>query len=117
MKQYGNTPYGKIYKYGKYDVTTTDPESIGTDKKYRIKSIGSSRISPYVTVSSTRAFIKNKNKPDIRIRCDMGRWIYLNQAETNSKSDTFRIRSISSDGQKSKWIQSVKGSIQYKGSD
>lgn len=111
MPQYGTFRYGRIAKYGRYKLSTTDARAIGPHVAYRIRLINSSRErGEYITMLRDRVSLPN-DSTRVRIRADKNEWIYTQVNEINTDAYRVRIRSISSDGGISEWVHGERANL------
>lgn len=55
MPRYGTFRYGRIAKYGRYNLATTDKRAIGPHTRYRIRLINEDgKYGEYITMSQER---------------------------------------------------------------
>lgn len=106
MPRYKTFKYGRIAKYGRYNLGTTIKKAIGPHVMYRMRMIGlDGTRGEYITMFKERVECPAiGNVERCRIRINKGEWVY-SQTDT-IPADTYkvRIRSISSDGGMSDWV-------------
>jgi hypothetical protein len=103
MPKYNTFKYGKIAKYGKYDLKGVSG-SVGEYIRYRVRYHDhAGNRSEYLTMVNQRFDVLGDTR-DFRIREKNGEWVYTNHAQVEGKPIKIRMRSIESDGGRSPWL-------------
>lgn len=114
MPRFGTFKYGKQVKYGDYILQTTVTKSVGEHVSYRIRTLSEEGKSEYLYLFKKRISLSD-NQKRIRIRAKGGEWILNQKQEIDANAQATRIRSVSPNGEKGKWIISTRGEIRVKG--
>jgi hypothetical protein len=117
MPRYGEFKYGKIHKYGKYNLSSGGNNSggmtLGPYTRYRIRLRDSNGVmSDFLTMYEERLSIPAGSKVDIRMRADNGEWVRTQHYDVSGEMNGVRIRSIDSHGNTSEWVAGAKGNLQ-----
>lgn len=113
MPKYGTFRYGKIAKYGRYNLVGTS-KSIGPYVRYRMRNRsfdGSKTL--FLSMIQERINVPSNTLIDRwRVKANDTEWVYMQATEVNSETFRVRIRSLESDGGYSPWIYGEKGKLQ-----
>lgn len=112
MPRYGRFKYGKRYKYGKYDSTTTkDPKSVGPHVKYRIRSNTKGDIpSDFARMIRERIEINTSFNPQIRIRANNGTWVYMQEEIIPTAAPHIRMRAVGEEP--GPWVRHITTTVE-----
>lgn len=103
MPKYKTFKYGKIAKYGKYDIRGGS-QAVGEYVRYRMRyHDAKGNKSDYITMAQTRVDAPG-SVDRFRIRSNNDEWLYNQAAEVPKEVYTFRIRSLEGDGGYSEWV-------------
>lgn len=112
MPKYGQFRYGRIGRYGKYDITTTHSKAIGDYVQYRMRVRNANGESEYLTMFQERVSIPSETTVSkVRIRANGGEWVHTQSDTIDKETFAVRIRTIGSNGQLSEWVESNKGNL------
>jgi hypothetical protein len=115
MPKYGRFKFGRIAKYGRYDLRAGSSKVIGPYVRYRTRHIDhAGNRSDYVQMAQERIDIPADSTIDrFRMRCNDGQWVYTQSAEANAETFKVRIRSIEADGGRTPWVYGEKGNLKF----
>lgn len=114
MPRYGEFQYGKLERYGKYNLSSGENGgmALGPLTPYRIRTYDhNGNMSFFLTMFMDRISIPSDGKVQIRMRCDNGEWVRTQHDYIQDNAFNVRIRSIDSNGNKSEWIEGVRGDL------
>lgn len=113
MPRYGEFQYGELERYGKYNLSSGGNNMIlGPMTPYRIRTIDhDGNKSFFLTMFRDRVSIPSSEKVQIRMRCNDGEWVRTQHDYIQDKVSNVRIRSIDSNGNKSEWVEGVRGDL------
>lgn len=113
MPKYGEFRFGRLQKYGRYELKTTEGGALGPHVRYRIRFHHlEAGISEYLMMYQERlAFPTNGPAQKIRIRSNTGEWAYTQNEKINKEVYKVRIRSGSADQDTSEWVYSDRASL------
>lgn len=116
MPRYGEFQYGKLERYGKYDLSSGNNGgnnmALGPLTPYRIRTYDyNGKPSFFLTMFMERISIPSDEKVQIRMRANNGEWVRTQHDYIQDKTFNVRIRSVSSDGTESEWVEGVRGDL------
>jgi hypothetical protein len=111
MPKYGRFKYGRIAKYGRYNMGTGSDQAIGPYVRYKMRTRGEEAY-PFVVMNQERIEVPAKTLIDsFRVRANGGEWVYTQTDSVIGETQKVRIRSLESDGGVSPWVEGVKGNL------
>jgi hypothetical protein len=115
MPRYGEFQYGEIERYGKYELSNGGVAgmSLGPLTPYRIRTYDSNgKMSFFVTMMRDRISVPSNGQPiQFRMRANNGEWVRTQNDYIQDQAFNVRIRSIDSKGNKSEWVEGVRGDL------
>lgn len=112
MPKYGTFRYGRIAKYGRYNLVGGS-KAIGPYVQYRMRNRSTDGAkTPFLSMASKRIDVPNPTTIDQwRIKANDGEWVYMQSTEVNTETLKVKIRTIGKDGQYSPWVIGEVGTL------
>lgn len=114
MPKYGTFRYGKIAKYGRYNLVAGSSKAIGPYVRYRMRNRSSDgSVTPFITMAQERIDVPATETIDRwRIRTNNSEWVYIQQTEVGVETFKVRIRSTDTSGGNTPWVYGERGTLQ-----
>jgi hypothetical protein len=112
VPQYGKFRYGKLHKYGRYALSTSDGMALGPHVRYRIKQqMKSGDLSEFVTMIREQLEIHTGSDTPLRIRANDGEWVRTASEEIKDNAYKVRIRSVNALHEPSPWVYGERADL------
>lgn len=109
MSKYGKAKYG-TNKYGRYEIEVPAGIPLSQITRYRLRTIDSKKQYSRPIVNTNVEFPTN-GPVRVRIRTNNGSWVTHQTISLPGEKTRIRIKAVSSNGEESRWVESVVGTI------
>jgi hypothetical protein len=115
MPKYNTFKFGRIAKYGRYNLQAGTIKAIGPYVRYKMRHhMVNGTMSVYLRMAQERIDIPAEATIDrFRMRCNNGEWTYMQSVEVKGETFKVRIRSLEADGGMSPWVHGEKGNLKF----
>lgn len=110
MAKYGRSKYGRS-KYGRYEIDIpAGVLPLEQLTRYRIRTVNSLKQVSRPVVNTSASF-ETTEPVKVRLRSNNSDWVYQQTESIPGEQIRIRIRSVSSEGIVSGWVESIVGTI------